>query len=64
MTEAFSLPNQEAPTVIKVVVEEWICRFGAPDAIHTDQGRNFKPQLLSDICSIFDVEKPELPLLS
>ena len=31
--EAYSLPNQEAPTVAKVLVNEWISHYGAPDAI-------------------------------
>ena len=34
--EAFSLPYQEALTVAKVFVCEWVCRFGAPDSIRRD----------------------------
>ena len=26
--EAFPMPNQEAPTIAKVLVREWICRYG------------------------------------
>lgn len=44
-TEAFPLPNQEALTVAKVLVEQWVCRFGAPRSIHTDQGQNFESNL-------------------
>ena len=39
--EAYELPDQEASKVTKTLVEECICRFDAPDSIHSDQGRNF-----------------------
>lgn len=39
-TEAFALPNQEAQSVAKVFVEEWVCRYGVPRSLHSDQGRN------------------------
>ena len=32
--ESFGLPNVEASTVAKVLVDEWVCQFGAPYAIH------------------------------
>jgi len=41
--ETYSFPNQEATTVTRVLVNEWISRYGAPDAIHSDQGKNFDP---------------------
>jgi len=33
--EAYILPNQEATTVARVLVNEWIGRLGALDAIHS-----------------------------
>ena len=54
--EALNLLNQEAPTLAKVLVEEWICRFAALDAIHTDQGRNFESQLFTETCNLLGVE--------
>uniref|UniRef100_A0A3B1K7E5 Integrase catalytic domain-containing protein n=1 Tax=Astyanax mexicanus TaxID=7994 RepID=A0A3B1K7E5_ASTMX len=56
-TEAFSLPNQEAKTVAKVLTEEWICRYGAPRSIHTDQGRNFESHLFSELCRLLNMHK-------
>ena len=41
-TKAFPLSNQEAGTVARALVEQFICRFGQPVEIHTDQGRNFQ----------------------
>lgn len=46
--EAFALPNQQATTVAKVLVQEVICRFGVPLEIHSDQGRNFESALYVD----------------
>ncbi len=54
--------NQEAQTVATNLVNEWICRFGAPDVIHTDQGRNFEAHLFSDVCKLLDVEKTRTTL--
>ena len=37
--ESFAIPNQEAITITQVFVEQFICRFGLPRQVHTDQGR-------------------------
>ena len=44
-TDAFAIPNQEATTVVKVMVDEFICRFGTPLQIHSDQGSSFESQI-------------------
>ena len=56
-TEAFPLPNQEAKIVAEKLVNEVISRFGAPERIHTDQGRNFKAELFKEMCNLFSIEK-------
>ena len=43
MVEAYPLPNQEAPTLVKVLVNEWICRYGFPDFSHLDQSKILSP---------------------
>ena len=35
----------------------FVCRFGAPDYLHTDQGRNFESNLFSEICKLLGVSK-------
>ena len=47
----------EASSIARVVVNEIICRFGIPDTIHTDQGRNFESGLIRDICQLLGVKK-------
>ena len=56
-TEAFPLPNQEACTVAKVLAEEWVCRFGAPRSLHSDQGRTFESNLFKELCSLLHMHK-------
>ena len=55
--EAYSIPNQEAMTIARKVVEEFICRFGVPLAIHTDQGRQFESTLFREMCHLLDIDK-------
>lgn len=45
--KAFRLKDMEALTIANVFVNEFVCRFGVPDYLHTDQGRTLKPRFLS-----------------
>uniref|UniRef100_A0A8C5FYF3 Gypsy retrotransposon integrase-like protein 1 n=1 Tax=Gouania willdenowi TaxID=441366 RepID=A0A8C5FYF3_GOUWI len=56
-TEAFLLPNQEAQTIAKVLVEERVCRFGTSRSIHSDQGRSFELALFRDLCQLLNIHK-------
>ncbi|KAG5899440.1 hypothetical protein JTB14_033631 [Gonioctena quinquepunctata] len=51
------LPNQEAITVADVLVKEWICRFGIPMELHSDQGRNFESNPFQEICLLLNIRK-------
>lgn len=55
--EMFPLPNQEAHTIAKVLVEEWVCQYGAPRSIHMDQGRNFDSNLFREMCRLLNISK-------
>ena len=54
--EAYPLPNQEAVTVAKVLVEEFISRFGMPIELHSDQGRNFESRVFAELCSLLGIK--------
>ena len=56
-TEAYALPNKEAATVARVLVNVWICRFGVPDAIHSDQCANFEGHLFTEVGKLLGIEK-------
>ena len=55
--EAYPLRNQEAETIAKVLVEQFICRFGVPLSIHTDQGTNFESRVFQSICRLLGINK-------
>ncbi|PIK58186.1 hypothetical protein BSL78_04910 [Apostichopus japonicus] len=56
-TEAFAIADMEAETVARVLVEEFICRFGVPEELHTDQGRQFESELFQHMCRLLDIHK-------
>lgn len=55
--EAYALKNHTAQTVADKLTTEFICRFGAPTRIHTDQGREFESELFSEICKLLGIHK-------
>ncbi|KRZ83364.1 Retrovirus-related Pol polyprotein from transposon [Trichinella sp. T8] len=56
-TAAFPLANMEASTVAKVLVENHIAYFGAPDYLPSDQGRSFEASLVLEMCQLFGIKK-------
>ena len=55
--EAYPLPNMEAMTVARHLVSEFMCRFGVPEQLHSDQGRNFESGVIKGICELLQVRK-------
>lgn len=47
--EAFPLPDQEAETVARAFYDGWICRFGTPLRVTSDQGRQFESHLFKSL---------------
>lgn len=48
-TEAFPMIDQTASTIAKIFVDNWICRYGVPIRITTDQGRQFESDLFKQL---------------
>ena len=57
VTQAYVLPNQEAVTIARVLVNEWIRHFGVPDAIHSEQGANFEGHFFTKVGKVLSIEK-------
>ncbi|CAB4012519.1 Retrovirus-related Pol poly from transposon, partial [Paramuricea clavata] len=57
--EAYALQNQEAKTVATVIVNEFVCRFGVPLELHSDQGTNFESAVFQEMCSLLVYERPD-----
>ena len=47
--EAVPLPDMLEETVAKAFCECWISRFGVPETITTDQGRQFESELFTEL---------------
>ena len=55
--ELYPLPEQTALITAKTFFEGWICRFGVPLQVHTDQGRNFISSLFTNLCDVLQLSK-------
>ena len=49
--------NQEASTVARVLVQEWFMRYGVPERLHSDQGRNFEGKVVAALCEMYGIHK-------
>lgn len=55
--EAVPIQEMTAETVAKTIYEHWICRFGAPIHITTDQGRQFESELFMSLLKLLGVKR-------
>ena len=55
--EALPLPDQQAESIARALVYEFIAKFGAPLEIHTDQGANFGSVLFKEVCRLLEFRK-------
>lgn len=55
--EAFPIPNQEATTVARKLVDEVFCCYSPPEQLHSDQGRQFESLLLAEVCQLLGIQK-------
>ncbi len=54
---AIPTPNQKAKTVAKCLWEQFICHYGYPERLHSDQGPDFESHLIKELCDIAGVRK-------
>ena len=55
--EAYAIPDQEATTVAKALVEQFFSRLGIPKELHSDQGRNFESAVFRECCRLLGIRK-------
>ena len=51
------LVGTESEDGARAIVEKWVLKFGVPDVLHTDQGKNFGNQLILDMCRLLKIDK-------
>ncbi|PIK34652.1 putative gypsy retrotransposon integrase-like protein 1-like [Apostichopus japonicus] len=56
-TQAVPTRDQKASTVAQVLFREWFIKFGIPERIHSDQGRNFESRLVQELCNLYNIKK-------
>ena len=49
--------NQEAKTVAKILVDEFIVHYGIPKKLHSDQGGSFEAKVIHQICKLLGIKK-------
>ncbi|CAC5388086.1 unnamed protein product [Mytilus coruscus] len=55
--EVFPVKDQTAVVCAQLILNEVICRFGSPLAIHSDQGRTYESQIFQELCKILEIRK-------
>lgn len=56
-TESIAIPDMEAKTVARALVDHFISKFGVPLQIYSDQGRCFESKLMTELCDLLGIEK-------
>ena len=57
--EAFAIKETsvEVVHVARILVDEVICRYGVPQSLHSDQGRNFCGHVVQSLCDMLGIKR-------
>ncbi|KAM9994377.1 hypothetical protein ACTFIZ_007616 [Dictyostelium cf. discoideum] len=55
--EAFATPDRKSERVAKILYDEIICRYGAPQCLLSDNAAEFLSEVMSKLFSLFGVKK-------
>ena len=56
---AVPLVSTDSSDVAREIVENWVLKFGAPNVLHTDQGKNFGGKLIQEMCQLLGIGKAQ-----
>lgn len=57
LTEIYPMPDMQAVTVADIIIRGWIKRYGCPQQIHSDQGRQYESLLFQELCKLLEIDK-------
>ncbi len=52
-----ALKDQESQTIAEAFVLKFICLYGLPQIVVTDQGSNFMSMIFRNVCKLLKIEK-------
>ena len=55
--QAYVTQSQTALTMAKALWDNFIVHYALPQKIFSDQGRNFKSELIADLCRLLGTQK-------
>ena len=55
--QAIPSRNQTAKTTARLLFDNFVCHYGFPSRLHSDQGRYFESEVIKELCSIANLEK-------
>ena len=55
--EGYPMKDMETTTVVDCFITNFVCRFGLPYQIHSDQGSQFQSGLFKELCDRFSIDK-------
>jgi len=55
--EAYAFPNDQASTCMNALYNGLFSRFGMPNQLHSDQGRNFESKLFSELTKLAGIRR-------
>ena len=58
---AVPIPNKEAATVTRHLMDRYVSIFGTPTAIHSDQGKEFTAEIFKDLMDKLQVKRTTTP---
>ena len=55
--EAYAVEDQTSETIARLLIDNVVCRHGAPTQLLSDRGANLLSGLMQDVCDLLGVKK-------